>query len=66
MSYNERYQEMLRRFMMDNIHQAGWYITTQTHTEGFPTYREPLAIATGKAFKAAIEGRINYIRNVLD
>jgi hypothetical protein len=66
MSYNQRYQEMLRRFMGDNIYQAGWFITTKTDEDGRVSYAEPLATASGKAFRAAVEGRVNYVRSVLD
>jgi type II restriction enzyme len=48
MSYNQRYQEMLKRFMGDNIYQAGWFITTKTDNDGRVSYAEPLATASGK------------------
>lgn len=66
MSYNERYQEMLRRFMGDNIYQGGWFITTKVDDEGRVSYREPLATATGKAFRTAVEGRVAFVKSVLD
>jgi hypothetical protein len=66
MSYNQRYQEMLKRFIGDNIYQAGWFITTKTDENGRVSYAEPLATASGKAFRAAVEGRVNYVRSVLD
>lgn len=66
MSYNQRYQEMLRRFMGDNIYQAGWFITTKIHDLHRVTYAEPLATASGKAFRAAVEGRVKFVRSVLD
>jgi adenine-specific DNA-methyltransferase len=65
MSYNERYQEMLRRFIGDNVYQAGWFITTSINDEGVVSYAEPLATASGKAFCTAIEGRVNYVKSVL-
>ncbi len=65
MSYSQRYQEMLRRFISDNIYQAGWFITTKTDA-GRVTYGEPLATASGKAFRAAVQGRVSYVRSVLD
>lgn len=65
-SYNQRYQEMVRRFMGDNIYQAGWFITTKVNEGGSVTYNEPLATATSKAFRAAVHGRVEYIRSVLD
>lgn len=64
-SYNQRYQEMLRRFMGDNIYQGGWFITTKMDDKGEVSYAEPLATATGKAFRTAVEGRVNYVREVL-
>jgi hypothetical protein len=66
MSYSQRYQEMLKRFIGDNIYQAGWFITTKADNAGRVTYAEPLATASGKAFRAAIQGRVNYVRSVLD
>ena len=66
MSYNQRYQEMLKRFMGDNIYQAGWFITTKTDDAGRVSYAEPLATASGKAFRTAVQGRVNYVRSVLD
>jgi hypothetical protein len=57
---------MLRRFMGDNIYQAGWFITTRVDDAGRVTYAEPLPSASGKAFRAAIEGRVNYVRSALD
>ncbi|TCM46941.1 restriction endonuclease XhoI [Kribbella sp. VKM Ac-2568] len=66
MSYNQRYQEMLSRFMGDNIYQAGWFITTAVDEMGRVTYSEPLATATGKSFRVAVKGRVDYVRSVLD
>jgi hypothetical protein len=66
MSYNQRYQEMLRRFMGDNIYQAGWFITTRVDNLGRVSYTEPLATASGRAFRAAAEGRVTYVKSVLD
>jgi hypothetical protein len=66
MSYNQRYQEMVRRFISDNVYQAGWFITTKTDDAGKVSYDEPLAIASGKAFRASAQGRVQYIRSVLD
>lgn len=66
MSYNQRYQEMLRRFMGDNIYQGGWFITTKANDAGQVSYSEPLSTASGKAFRVAVEGRVNYVRSVLD
>jgi hypothetical protein len=65
MSCNQRYQEMLKRFMGDNIYQAGWFITTKTDGHGRVSYAESLATASGKAFRVAVEGRVNYVRSVL-
>lgn len=65
MSYNQRYQEMLRRFISDNIYQAGWFITTKIDETGRVSYAEPLATASGRAFRVAVEGRLRYVRSVL-
>lgn len=65
LSYNERYQEMLRRFIGENIYQAGWFITTKSDADGRVTYNEPLATATGDAFRVAVKGRVDYVKAVL-
>jgi len=66
MSYNERYQEMLRRFMGDNIYQASWFITTRINEAGVVTYDEPLTIASGRVFRSAIEARVSFVKSILD
>lgn len=65
-SYNQRYQEMIRRFIGDNIYQAGWFLTTQIEADGTFSYKEPLATATGKSFKVAIQGRVDFVRSIVD
>lgn len=65
MSYSQRYQEMIRRLMSDNVYQLGWFITTWIDDHGAVYYDEPLATATGKAFRAAVQGRVDYVRQVL-
>lgn len=65
LSANERYQVMLSRFIGDNIYQAGWFITTKIDDAGRVTYDEPLATASGRSFRALVEGRVNYVRSVL-
>jgi hypothetical protein len=65
-SYNQRYQEMLSRFLGDHVYQAGWFITTTKGDDGHIYYDEPLATASGRAFRAAVEGRVNYVKSVLD
>jgi len=64
-SYSQRYQEMISRFVGDNIYQAGWFITTKAHDDGKVTYLEPLATATGKSFRVAVKGRVDFVRSVL-
>lgn len=66
LSYNERYQEMISRFVGDNVYQAGWFITTSVDGDGLVSYNEPLATATGRAFRAAVRGRVDYVRAVLN
>lgn len=66
MSYSQRYQEMIKRFIADNIYQAGWLIAIKVDDSGRVSYNEPLATASGKAFRAAVEGRVNLIRSILD
>lgn len=57
MSYNRRYQEMVSRFLADNIYQAGWYVTTKLEGSD-ASYAEPLAVASGSTFSAAIQARV--------
>ncbi|MEU8052212.1 PaeR7I family type II restriction endonuclease [Micromonospora haikouensis] len=65
MSPNQRYQEMISRFVGDNVYQAGWFITTQWHGDS-AAYAEPLATATGRSFRVAVQGRVNLVRSMLD
>jgi hypothetical protein len=66
MSYNQRYQEMVSRFVGDNIYQAGWFITTSLDDNGTVTYSEPLATATARSFRAAVKGRVDFIQSIVD
>jgi hypothetical protein len=63
-SYNERYQEMVKRFLGENVYQAGWFVTTKVTDEGI-VYNEPLATATAEAFAVQIRGRVDYVKAVL-
>lgn len=68
LSYNQRYQEMIRRFVSENIYQACWFITTRIDEidDAAPVrYNEPLAIATGRTFRAAIQSRVDSVKNAL-
>lgn len=65
MSYSERYQEMLSRFIADDIYQAGWFITTKRDESGKVSYAEPLKSATGETFRAAVEQRVASVRGLL-
>lgn len=64
MSYSERYQEMVRRFIAERIYQAGWFITTKISDAGI-VYNEPLPTATAEAFAIQIRGQVDYVRSVL-
>ncbi|WP_369055116.1 PaeR7I family type II restriction endonuclease [Kineococcus terrestris] len=66
LSYNGRYQQMISRFVGDNVYQAGWFITTSVGDDGVVRYAEPLATATGRSFRVAVQGRVDYVRSVLD
>ncbi|WP_169983802.1 PaeR7I family type II restriction endonuclease [Microbispora sp. H10836] len=63
MSYNQRYQEMVKRFIGDGVYQAGWFMATKRTEEGI-TYTEPLATATAEAFGVQIRGRVEYVNAV--
>ena len=65
-TYVDRYQIMLRRFLAEHIYEAAWFVTTEMASTGGATYSEPLDLATGRAFKAAIEGRVAFAKSVLD
>jgi len=45
---------------------ASWFITTKNSPENGVSYTEPLATATSKSFKAAVVGRVEFIKSVLD
>lgn len=57
---------MSRRFMGDNVYQLGWFITGKMEEDGTVSHAESLAAATGKEFLVAVQGRVDYIRSVLD
>jgi hypothetical protein len=64
LSYNQRYQEMIRRFIGERVYDAGWFITTK-RADGEITYLEPLAIATSDVLRAEIEGRVKVVNAML-
>ncbi|WP_440098363.1 PaeR7I family type II restriction endonuclease [Streptosporangium sp. H16] len=65
MSYSERYQEMVRRFIGERVYQASWFVTTKVTDNGI-VYNEPLATATAAAFAVQIRGQVEYVKTVLD
>jgi Restriction endonuclease XhoI len=65
LSYNQRYQMMISRFIGDQVYDAGWFITTKRDFVGRVSYLEPLATACTKSFVAAVNGRVNYINAVI-
>ncbi|MFF4420555.1 PaeR7I family type II restriction endonuclease [Streptomyces sp. NPDC001549] len=64
LSYNQRYQEMIRRFIGERVYDAGWFITAK-RADGEITYAEPLATATASVLRAAIEGRVKVVKAML-
>ncbi|MGW1277906.1 PaeR7I family type II restriction endonuclease [Streptomyces tsukubensis] len=64
-SYTQRYQEMISRFVGENVYDIGWFITTQRAGNGNITYKEPLPTATARTLQVAIEGRINLVKAML-
>lgn len=64
MSYSERYQEMVKRFIGERVYQAGWFVSTKVTDEGI-VYNEPLATAAAETFAVQIRGQVNYVRTVL-
>lgn len=48
-----------------DVYHAGWFITTKIDGEGKVVYAEPLATASGDAFRAAVKGRVEYVKAVL-
>ncbi|MFI1064699.1 PaeR7I family type II restriction endonuclease [Streptomyces spororaveus] len=64
LSYNQRYQEMIRRFIKERVYDAGWYITSK-RVDGDISYLEPLATATSDVLRAAIEGRVKVVKAML-
>lgn len=51
--------------MRGDVYHAGWFITTKIDGEGKVVYAEPLATASGDAFRAAVKGRVEYVKAVL-
>ncbi|MBA3916164.1 MAG: restriction endonuclease [Acidobacteriales bacterium] len=64
LSYNQRYQVMLTRFLNDQVYHAGWFLTTKRDSVRSVSYDQPLPAATALSFAVAIEGRVNYVRTV--
>jgi hypothetical protein len=62
LSYNQRYQVMIRRFLNHGIYQAGWFLTSKRSAGGGVTYVEPLPTACAATFAESIAGRVNYVR----
>ncbi|WP_052286804.1 PaeR7I family type II restriction endonuclease [Streptomyces sp. 769] len=65
MSYTQRYQEMISRFVGENVYDIGWFITTQRAEDGSITYKEPLPTATARTLQVAIEGRVKLVKAML-
>ncbi|MER6027351.1 PaeR7I family type II restriction endonuclease [Streptomyces sp. NPDC001851] len=65
LSYNQRYQEMMRRFISENVYDTGWFLTTQRNDDGTATYKEPLPTATSHTLQVAIEGRVKLVKAML-
>ncbi|MEU4573604.1 PaeR7I family type II restriction endonuclease [Nonomuraea sp. NPDC023979] len=65
MSYEDRYQEMIRRFLLHKVYDAGWFLTT-TYIDGVRTHKEPLSIASFAVFAAALNGRVQQVQAFLE
>jgi hypothetical protein len=65
MSYTQRYQEMISRFVGENVYDIGWFVTTQRAENGNITYKEPLPTATARTLQVAIEGRVKLVKAML-
>ncbi|WP_432108428.1 PaeR7I family type II restriction endonuclease [Streptomyces sp. AA1529] len=65
MSYTQRYQEMISRFVGENVYDAGWFLTTQRAEDGSVKYKEPLPTANARTLQVAIEGRVNLVKAML-
>lgn len=66
LSYSQRYQLMIKRFLNHNIYHAGWFLTTKRSPDTGVTYVEPLPTACAATFVQAIKGRVNYIRAAVE
>lgn len=64
MSYSQRYQEMISRFVGENVYDIGWFVTTQ-RADGGVTYKQPLQTATARTLQVAIEGRVKLVKAML-
>lgn len=56
---------MIGRFIEKEVYHAGWFITTKVDDKGQVVYSEPLATASGNTFRAAVKGRVEYVKAVL-
>jgi Restriction endonuclease XhoI len=66
LSYNQRYQMMIKRFISHEIYHAGWFLTTKRTRDGAVTYLEPLATACAATLAEAIAGRVNVVRAAVE
>lgn len=66
LSYSERYQAMITRFLDHKVYQAGWFLTTKRLAEGGVTYDEPLISACAATFAEEIIGRVNVVRAAVE
>ncbi|MEU8397991.1 PaeR7I family type II restriction endonuclease [Nonomuraea sp. NPDC048892] len=64
MSYEDRYREMIRRFLLKEVYDAGWFLTT-TYIDSIRTHKEPLSMASYAAFAAALVGRVETVQAFL-
>ncbi|MFC5833722.1 PaeR7I family type II restriction endonuclease [Nonomuraea insulae] len=65
MSYEDRYQEMIRRFLLRKVYDAGWFVTT-TYIDGVRTHKEPLSLASYAVFAVALKGQVQLVQAFLE
>jgi hypothetical protein len=66
LSYNQRYQTMIKRFISHEVYHAGWFLTTKRTHGGGVTYLEPLATACAATLAEAIAGRVSLVRAAVE
>lgn len=66
LSYSGSYQVALSRFVGEKLYDAAWFVTTKREGNNKFSYSEPLATATASTLAGLIQGRVDFVKQVVD